>query len=1040
MSQPNAPWTPLPSSLSISSTGQPLQVELLPPAGGRLRLRCIRDEQPLPEGPLFLLVSNWPETSHWQCPAESLGDGRIAVDLNGAQAAFQPEEKRPLRLHLVDGSRTLYPLENGAMTPLLRRTGQELYLYDRRAFYGEPAASFFHDGIFYEAIPYFYQDGTRPAELGLRFTPRSLRYWSQLGYGLTEWALDEEPFRLSIQMPEGAPPLDALVLHDPDGREEGRVLLPVSHSGAGRCTATLSRLQLPLQGRPLALSGAIDTGDGVLCCIPLSVIRDELHQRLEYAANGEPLHEAAGQRCYLSLDQRCRPILVPGELPPFAQRLAEPLPLARALEEELLPVTGQRGIRDLGGEDWHWRFELPNVSFSETDELLLTAGRRGQTLRLPVRSCTDPRRPGLLEADFTPLRDALPNSLINRWSLSLAIRQGDVYYHVSLRLPERTIRRQFRQKDDFLNTSFAYGAPVGEAALGPVTVCGLICCPSSGYCQLQTSDRMRRYERQLVCRAQLIRLRGSRLDLRVVCPNSVPGRWTGFAILHRYKLEVDRSVYSFSASSRPGADGTTLLTASLDLSQCRFSPLYWDIRAVFEGQDGVSYTVRIRAGLVKTDRARRQRKLRQRLERTFHSGSYRQDEAQSVSLYQTADRNFALVCQEYSPYSGLRFRLKERLALLLSRLFARRLAEKNIFLCYEKYCCMAQDNGFYFFRHCMENDMERKMNRSIYFVIDKRQPDYQERLLPYQDHVIQFMSLRHMVYLLAARLLISSDSKAHAYAWRAKESIILPRMMNRKKLVFLQHGVIALKRVEFYSKGTNAVNLFVTSNQREHDIIVQEMAYPPEDVIITGLARWDVLRDAGWEERHVLVMPTWRNWLEEVSDAAFVTSDYYKNYMALLNDPRLADLLEREDLYLDFYIHPKFRDYLSNFHIAGGGRVRLIPFGSEPLNQLIMGCKLLITDYSSVCWDVYYQAKPVLFYQFDLEQYNETTGSYIDMETELFGERVLTPEALLERLEAYARDGFRLPEKYAAMRPQMYAYLDHNNSQRTCEEIMKRHW
>ena len=41
---------------------------------------------------------------------------------------------------------------------------------------------------------------------------------------------------------------------------------------------------------------------------------------------------------------------------------------------------------------------------------------------------------------------------------------------------------------------------------------------------------------------------------------------------------------------------------------------------------------------------------------------------------------------------------------------------------------------------------------------------------------------------------------------------------------------------------------------------------------------------------------------------------------------------------------------------------------------------MLITDYSSVSWDIYYMEKPILFYQFDLEQYNETNGSYIDMD------------------------------------------------------------
>ena len=75
-----------------------------------------------------------------------------------------------------------------------------------------------------------------------------------------------------------------------------------------------------------------------------------------------------------------------------------------------------------------------------------------------------------------------------------------------------------------------------------------------------------------------------------------------------------------------------------------------------------------------------------------------------------------------------------------------------------------------------------------------------------------------------------------------------------------------------------------------------------------------------------------------------------------------------------------------------------------------------------------------------MDKYNETTGSYIDMETELFGDRVMTAEALLAQIQAYARNDFKLPEVYAQMRPKMYAYLDHNNSQRTCEEIMKRNW
>jgi CDP-glycerol glycerophosphotransferase (TagB/SpsB family) len=186
-------------------------------------------------------------------------------------------------------------------------------------------------------------------------------------------------------------------------------------------------------------------------------------------------------------------------------------------------------------------------------------------------------------------------------------------------------------------------------------------------------------------------------------------------------------------------------------------------------------------------------------------------------------------------------------------------------------------------------------------------------------------------------------------------------------------------------------------------------------------------------------MPTWRNWLEEVSDETFRQSDYYLNYMELLNSPRLSSFLEEYDLQLNFYIHPKFREYLANFNISAQ-RVRLIPFGSEPLNQLIMECSMLVTDYSSVCWDVYYQGKPVIFYQFDVDKYNETQGAYIDLETELFGDRAVDNEELFALLEEEAGMDFQLKEKYAEMRRSMYKYLDKNNSKRVIEEIRKRNW
>ena len=61
----------------------------------------------------------------------------------------------------------------------------------------------------------------------------------------------------------------------------------------------------------------------------------------------------------------------------------------------------------------------------------------------------------------------------------------------------------------------------------------------------------------------------------------------------------------------------------------------------------------------------------------------------------------------------------------------------------------------------------------------------------------------------------------------------------------------------------------------------------------------------------------------------------------------------------------------------------------------------MITDYSSACWDVYYQEKPILFYHFDNDLHEQARGSYIDMEHELFGDRCMTEEQLVACIREY---------------------------------------
>ena len=121
--------------------------------------------------------------------------------------------------------------------------------------------------------------------------------------------------------------------------------------------------------------------------------------------------------------------------------------------------------------------------------------------------------------------------------------------------------------------------------------------------------------------------------------------------------------------------------------------------------------------------------------------------------------------------------------------------------------------------------------------------------------------------------------------------------------------------------------LFVVSSGYEQKIIHDYFGYDNEEIIITGLARWDVLEDkSDPAHKEILLMPTWRSWLEDISEEQFKKSEYYQRYKAFLQDERLKTLLEKENITLNFYIHPKFREHIRSFQVEDR-HIRLIPFG-----------------------------------------------------------------------------------------------------------------
>lgn len=454
-----------------------------------------------------------------------------------------------------------------------------------------------------------------------------------------------------------------------------------------------------------------------------------------------------------------------------------------------------------------------------------------------------------------------------------------------------------------------------------------------------------------------------------------------------------------------------------------FFPLYWDVFITVMDKDGNEERIQV------TDATS---KLKKQVNKDyFRNAIFTEDKI--LYPYVTLKNGIAFMMREREYYENKRNKAKEKLAyityLLMKPFYY---SNKDVWLGFEKFSSTAQDNGYAFFQYVEKN----KLHDDFYFILDKNSSDYEE-VKRESNNVVPFMSFKYFLLVYASRLLVSSENKRHVYNLRIRTGLV-PRKITRKQSVFLQHGVTALKQSNVFkkAKGRGNFNLVIATSDLEKEIIHENWKYELNEIAVTGFSRWDKLFDKSKnrERRKIFVMPTWRTWMEDMPKEDFKRTDYYDNYINFLNSNELETILEKYNLQLVFFLHPKFKQYISEFYL-NSDHISLKGFQSIKVNEEIMEASLMISDYSSVTWDMFFMKKPVLFYQFDYEKYEEYEGSYIDMETQLFGERALDKEELIQLIEEYAENNFQLKPYFEKLHGEYYKYADHNNSKRIFDAI-----
>ena len=101
----------------------------------------------------------------------------------------------------------------------------------------------------------------------------------------------------------------------------------------------------------------------------------------------------------------------------------------------------------------------------------------------------------------------------------------------------------------------------------------------------------------------------------------------------------------------------------------------------------------------------------------------------------------------------------------------------------------------------------------------------------------------------------------------------------------------------------------------------------------------------------------------------------------------------------------------------------------------------MVTDYSSAVFDFAYLRKPVIYAQFDKEQFfsgaHTLKSGYFDYSRDGFGEVTDSLEETVDLLIAYMENNCQMKEEYRRRANAFFAFHDQNNCQRVFEKLMQ---
>lgn len=264
------------------------------------------------------------------------------------------------------------------------------------------------------------------------------------------------------------------------------------------------------------------------------------------------------------------------------------------------------------------------------------------------------------------------------------------------------------------------------------------------------------------------------------------------------------------------------------------------------------------------------------------------------------------------------------------------------------------------------------------------------------------------------------------------------------KIVQFWHGTGTIKKFGSHSnsgplkvlenKANQTITHLVVNSDYTRNLYQQVFSVSMDKVYLYGMPRTDYLFNEKWKEKKrqefydqhpnlkdkklVLYAPTFR--------------DHQVNDPKVELDTKLFTTKLDEDYCLLLRLHPHVADVIGEIDDLGGRVLNVTNYHN--LNTLLCVADILVTDYSSIVFEYSILKKPMIFYAYDLAEF-ETSGRgfYEDYTSYVPGPVVKTTQELIEVIK---NQDYK-PEKLEEFFENSFAYEDGKSIKRFVEGVMK---